>query len=332
METPHAHLQPLQTASSRQRIVIAGGSGFVGRSLAIALTARGDEVVILSRDRSSNTFPWRTVNWDGRTVGSWVEELEGATALINLAGRSVDCVKSPENIDAILRSRIDSTRVLGQALRLVKTPPPVWVQMSTAHIYGDSLDVTCTEQSPLGYGLAPFVGQAWEAALQESLLPEQRGVILRTSFVLGKNQGAGMGALKRLHGLTRLGMGGRIGSGRQGISWIHEHDLNTLFIHALTNSKMHGAYVASAPRPVSQVEFMRALRRALGVPIGLPSPAWLVALGARWILRTDPELALYGRYVVSQRLAQLPFKFQFEKIESALGHIFTQSGSTAFAA
>jgi uncharacterized protein (TIGR01777 family) len=237
---------------------------------------------------------------------------------VNLAGRSVDCIKTPEHQDEILRSRVEATRVLGLAMKTVNSPPPVWVQMSTAHIYGDPPNVVCTEESPFGYGLAPFVGRAWENEFQASILSSQRPVILRTSFVLGRDRGAGSGALARLQLLVKLGLGGTIGSGRQGISWIHETDLNRLFERALTDESMNGAYIASSPNPVSQRDFMRQLRRAMGMPVGMRAVSWMARAGARWVLRTDPELALYGRYVVSQRLQDEHFEFQFSGLGAAL--------------
>jgi uncharacterized protein (TIGR01777 family) len=299
-------------------IVIAGGSGFLGLSLATHLANAGLSVVVLSRHRPQISGPWRHVVWDARTLGDWRRELDGASGLVNLVGRSVDCVKTPEHCDEILRSRTEATRVLGLAVRSIDRPPPVWVQMSTAHIYGDPPDVTCTEDSPFGYGLAPFVGRAWEEEFERSFLASQRGVILRTGFVLGRDRGAGGGALARLRTLVNMGLGGRVGSGRQGMSWIHETDLNRLFERALVDDRMRGAFIASSPHPVSQRDFMRALRRALGVPIGLPAAEWMVRFGARWLLNTDPELALYGRYVVSKRLAEAKFEFRFPELADAL--------------
>ncbi len=221
-------------------IVIAGGSGFLGVSLATHLANTGYSVVVLSRRRPKISGPWRHVDWDARTLGEWRRELDGASGLVNLVGRSVDCVKTPEHCDEILRSRTEATRVLGLAVRSVDSPPPVWVQMSTAHIYGDPPEVTCTEDSPFGYGLAPFVGRAWEEEFERSILPSQRGVILRTGFVLGRDRGAGGGALARLRTLVKLCLGGRVGSGRQGMSWIHETDLNRLFERALVDERMRG--------------------------------------------------------------------------------------------
>lgn len=222
----------MMDASPSGAVVVAGGSGFLGVSLAHFLAAAGREVIILSRHAPKPNGPWRHVAWDGRTVGEWRRELDGAIGLINLAGRNVDCIKTPDHQDEILRSRVESTRALGAALRTVASPPPVWVQMSTAHIYGDPPQATCTEDSPFGSGFAPFVGRAWEDEFRASVLPSQRGVILRTSFVIGRDRGAGGGALARLRAVVRLGLGGRVGSGTQGMSWLHETDMNRLFDHA----------------------------------------------------------------------------------------------------
>ncbi len=311
----------MRDANQPGPIVIAGGSGFIGTSLATHLTDAGVPVVVLSRGAPKIERPWRRVAWDARTLGDWKDELDGAAGLVNLVGRTVDCVKTPDHRDEILRSRVEATRVLGEAVRAVDAPPPVWVQMSTAHIYGDPPSIVCDENSPTGLGLAPLVGKAWEAAFHEAVLPEQRGVVLRTSFVIGKDRGAGGGALARLRLLARLGLGGRVGSGTQGMSWIHEADMNALFECALTNPGMAGTYIASAPSPVPQVEFMRTLRGAMGMPIGLPAFAWMVRLGAPLVLGTDPELALYGRYVVSRRLADEGFEFRFPELGPAIADL-----------
>ncbi len=311
----------MSDALENKRLVIAGGSGFLGVSLAQHLAARGASVVILSRSPPKASGPWRHCAWDGRTLGDWCAELNGADGVVNLTGRSVNCIKTPDHQDEILRSRIESTRVLGAAMRQVATPPPVWVQMSTAHLYGDPPSAVCTEESATGYGLAPFVGRCWEEAFHASVLSSQRGVILRTSFVIGRNQGAGGGALDTLARLTRWGLGGQVGSGTQGMSWIHEADLNRLFERALTNPDMQGTYIASSPHPVSQRDFMRALRRAVGMPIGFPATAGMVRLAAHYFLRTDPELILYGRYVRSTRLEQEGYEFRFPKLEAALADL-----------
>jgi len=300
------------------RIVIAGGTGFLGLNLARHLSESGSEVVLLSRQRPVADSRWRHVTWDARSTGEWVRELEGASALVNLAGRTVDCIKAPDHCDEILRSRVEATEVLGRAVREVSSPPPVWVQMSTAHRYGDPPDCVCDEDSVFGYGLAPFVAQEWEVAFARAVLPNMRQVILRTSFVMGRDGGA----LQRLVKLVRWGLGGTVGSGRQGMSWIHEQDMNGLFVRAITDESMQGAYLATAPEPVSNAEFMRALRRALRMPIGLPAASWMVRIGAPLVMRTDAELALYGRYCISKRLKEEGFEFTFPNLTSAFQDLY----------
>lgn len=300
------------------RVIIAGGTGFVGLSLARHLSENGFQPTLIARNRPGKRIDFEFVKWDAVNLGDWANSLDGARAIVNLTGKSVDCIKSPDNCDAILRSRVESTQVIGKALRTVQHPPQVWVQMSTAHIYGDPASQLCTERSSTGYGLAPFVGRAWENALLESLPDGMREVRLRTSFVLGRNGGA----LIKLRRIAALGLGGRVGHGKQGISWIHELDMNELFLKAITTETYRGIYVASSPNPVSHSEFMRTVRRTLKIPIGLPAPKWLTRFAARHILRTDPELAIYGRYVKSDRLEAEGFSFKYPTLPEALRELW----------
>lgn len=249
-----------------------------------------------------------------------MRQLDGAAGVVNLAGRSVDCPKTPERCDEILRSRVDATLIVGEAVRAAANPPAVWVQMSTAHIYGDPPEALVNEDSSFGYGLAPHVGQAWEAAFERAAPAGMRKVVLRTSFVLGRREGA----LRRLERIARMGLGGKVGHGRQGISWIHERDMSRIFLRALTDGSMSGPYIATAPEPVSNAEFMAALRRALSVPIGLPAAAWMVRLAAP-ILRTDPELAIYGRYCTPRRLLDEGFEFDYPDVGQALHALYGSS-------
>lgn len=310
------------TLKQTGRIVIAGGTGYLGQNLARHFHSVGRDVVVLSRHSPAVKHPWTHDTWDARTLGDWTRHLDGADAVVNLAGRTVDCVKTPDNCDEILRSRVESTEVLGRGLENVSTLPRVWVQMSTAHLYGDPPDVLIDEDAAFGYGFAPFIGGAWEDAFSRAVPPQVRQVILRTSFVLGHTGGA----LPRLAKLARWGMGGSVGHGRQGISWIHEEDMNRLFAWAIDDDDVTGAYMATAPNPVSNAEFMRELRGALHMPFGLPTMAWMVRLAAP-VLRTDPELALYGRFCVSRRLQAEGFKFQFPDLKSALRDLVIPRGS-----
>lgn len=301
-------------------VVIAGGSGFIGQSLARWLADRGHPVVILSRSPPP-PGPWTHRRWDARTPGDWCDAIDGCAGLVNLAGRTVDCVKTPLHCDQILRSRVEATAALGLAVRAAKAPPPVWVQMSTAHIYGDS-ELTCDESSPFGYGLAPVVGRAWEEAYDRVCPDGVRRVVLRTTFVLGRSRT--LGPLPKLARLARFGLGGTIGTGRQGMSWIHEDDMNRLFERGLTDPAMSGVYIASAPGPVSNRDFMHALRDAVRAPIGLPAPAWLVRVGAALVMRTDPDLALYGRYIVPRRLMDEGHAFAFPELGPALRDLLSE--------
>jgi len=303
-------------------IVIPGGSGFLGQSLTDHLLAQGCRVTILSRSKHEDRDGVTYRQWDNQTLGDWAQCLDGADAIVNAVGRSVDCRKTPRNKRIILESRVNSCRVLGEACRAIDSPPPVWVQFATAHIVGDPvpLDKACDESTPPGPQdeMAPAVGVAWEQAFQDARLPEQRGVTLRISFVLGK-QG---GALDRLRAVTRLGLGGTVGHGRQWVSWLHEHDLNRLIHAAITDERYRGVYMATAPEPVTNREFMRELRRAYRRPWSPPAPAIGVRLASRLILNTDPELALLGRRCVPTRLREeAGFAFEYPELPGALQHL-----------
>ena len=300
-----------------KKIIIFGGSGFIGQNLAKMLLEQGYEVHIVSRNKPNNCQGSFT-SWDAKKLGEWKALLEGAEAIVNLVGRTVDCIKTAETMDEILRSRVDSVLLIGKALETVKVKPKTWVQMSTAHRYGDALDVTCTESSSFGYGLAPYVGKMWERAYEEVVPKEMKQVIVRTSFVLGKEGGA----LQRMAGLASWGLGGTLGHGKQGISWIHEDDMSALLLRAIENEAMQGVYLTTAPNPVSNKEFMQKLRGALGVSIGLPAFSWMVKIGAPLLMNTDPELALYGRYCVSERLEEEEFEFAYPTLDEAFDDIF----------
>ena len=300
-----------------KKVVIFGGTGFIGMSLAAHLKGNGLVPVIIARNEPKRKTEFEFMKWDSVSVGDWKEILNNSLAVVNLAGKSVDCIKSPDNCDVILRSRLNSTKTIGRALKAVSNPPKIWIQMSTAHIYGDPPKELCTEESEKGYGLAPFVGMEWEKAFYNSKPENVRGVVLRTSFVIGK----GGGALSSLKRIVRLGLGGTVGSGVQGMSWIHEFDMNEIIHQSIINEKYEGVYIASAPNPVSNKEFMKSLRKGMKMPIGIPAPESLVRFGAKYIFQTDPELALYGRYVKSVKLEDNGYRFKYSTLDKALNHL-----------
>lgn len=307
----------MQTWNGR-KLVIAGGSGFLGGVCTRHFTTRGAHVVVLSRSRprDADSGPDARVRWVPWTSGddAWRTALSGADALLNFVGRTVNCRKTPGNCDEILRSRVDSVRHLGRALAGVAQPPRVWVQAGTAHIYGDPPTERVGDDAAPGWGLAPFVGKAWEEAFHQARPAGMRGVVLRTSFVLDRREGP----LPVLTRLARCGLGGPAGHGRQGFSWIHAGDFAAAVERLIADDAVAGTVNITAPEPVSQAEFMRTLRRVLGVPLGLPAPALAVRFGARWILNTDPELVLEGRYVLPTRLREIGFAFQHPTLASAL--------------
>lgn len=297
-----------------QRVVLAGGAGFLGRALAATLETKGYDVVVLTRDPGQYTGPGRAVGWDGETVDeTWVAELEGAKALVNLAGKNVNCRQTAANRDGIVRSRVTPAETLGAGLRLVYRVPEVWVQAGSLAIYGNAGDRICDESGFVPDEYPTDVCVAWEEALGRAIRPEMRWAMLRIGFVLGRDGGA----LPALARLAKLGLGGTIGSGKQWISWIHLHDMMRLFVEAIENPAVHGIYNASGLQPVPNAEFMATLRESLGIPFGLPTPATLVRLGAP-LIGADPDLALNGRRGLPVKIHGLGFRFQFHELADAL--------------
>ncbi|HEX4559486.1 MAG TPA: DUF1731 domain-containing protein [Mycobacterium sp.] len=302
------------------KVVIAGGSGALGRRLVTSLAGKCDLVVLTRRpDPNANV---RQVYWDGQTVGQWAAELDSPdTALINLVGKLVDCRPSPANINELIRSRVLPTRALVSASQQLQAPLAHWVQASTTAIWADAGETACTEATPLpAVGLAQMTGVArpWEEAFAGA--NTDHGVVLRTAVVLDL-RGA---ALKRLVPLTRFGLGGRVGSGRQWFSWIHIDDWLSIVQTCLGFDSdvvvPAGVLVAAAPNPVRNAQLMAALRKKLRRPPALPTPAALVRVGAV-LLGTDPALGLTGRHATSKVLADLGFRFRHPTLVSALSDL-----------
>lgn len=297
------------------KIVIPGGTGQVGTVLARAFSGEGHDVVVLSRD--PRPAPWRTVRWDGETVGAWAAELEGADAVINLAGRSVSCRYTEANREEILQSRLRSTRAVGRAIAACARPPRVWLQMSTATIYAHRFDAANDEatgilgggepDAPRAWDFSIDVATAWERAAREAATPATRLVLLRAAMVMGPDRG---GAFSHLLAMVRLGLGGTHADGRQYVSWIHHDDFVRAVRWLMEHDEIDGAVNLAAPHPLPNAEFMRALRRAWGAPAGLPSARWMMEIGAR-VVGTETELLLKSRRVVPGRLLDAGFTYRF---------------------
>lgn len=307
---------------SRGLVVLAGGSGFLGGVLAAELTRAGYEVLVLTRrPRAGRERVWQA-RWDGRTVGAWARLLEGAEAVVNLTGRSVNCRYTRRNRREIVESRTGSVEALGRAIEACAAPPKVFVQVASLAVYGDAGRRVCCEDAPAGRGFSAETCVAWERAFDRLALVRTRKVLLRTGFVLGR----GGGALATLARLARLHLGGTVGDGRQYVSWLHEKDFARLVLWCLEHERAAGVYNATGPAPVTNAEFMCELRCALRRPWAARTPAPLVRLGA-FLMRTEAELALTGRRAIPDRLVEEGFKFMYTNLEAALADIFYQSAA-----
>lgn len=298
------------------KIVITGGTGQIGTVLSRAFTNDGHELSILSR-RDNGNGKYRVIRWDGATIGEWTKELEGADVVINLAGRSVNCRYTQRNRDLITNSRVNSTRVLGEAIALCKRPPRIWLQASTATIYAHRFDTPNDEatgilggneaKAPDTWRFSINVAKSWERAANAVRLPNTRRVLLRSAITFNPDKGSAFDILLRL---VRFGLGGRSGDGLQYVSWIHQTDFVRAIYWLIANDTIEGAVNLAAPNPLPNGEFMRVLREEWGISLGLPSPKWLLEIGALAI-RTETELLLKSRRVVPGILAEQGFLFEF---------------------
>jgi uncharacterized protein len=314
------------------KIVIPGGNGQVGALLARSFQADGHEVVMLGRSQGSGQT--RSVIWDAKTLGDWVQELENADAVINLAGRNVNCRYTPENRNEILTSRIESTRVIGQAIHNMSNPPRVWLQASTATIYAHRFDQANTERTgiiggheidaPKSWAFSVHVAQSWESELELAITPNTRKVALRTSLVMSPDRG---GIFDTLLGLVRLGLGGQSASGRQFISWIHEQDFVQAVQFLLKHDDLNGPINLTTPNPEPNAMFMSHLREAWGISIGLPATSWMLELGAL-LMQSETELILKSRRVFPHKLLEAGFTFDFPDWSVAAKELTTRWRNT----
>jgi uncharacterized protein (TIGR01777 family) len=297
------------------KVVIPGGSGQVGTILARALHRDRHDVVVLSRRR--DVQPWRVVRWDGATLGDWKREIDGCDAVINLAGRSVNCRYTAANRQEILQSRVLSTRAIGQAIATAACKPHLWLQASTATIYAHRYDGPNDEHSGILGGGEPGapdswrfsieVAQAWERAFEEAAVDGTRKVALRSAMTLSPDSG---GVFDTLLGLARHALGGSAGDGRQFVSWIHYEDFVAAVRWLIDRDDIGGAVNVAAPNPLPNAEFMKILRAACGVRLGLPVRKWMLEIGAVF-MRTETELILKSRRVIPARLLEHGFTFKY---------------------
>ncbi|ABQ03479.1 TIGR01777 family oxidoreductase [Flavobacterium johnsoniae] len=299
-----------------KKLIIAAGTGFLGQVLVHHFKNKFDEIVILTRGKSQSINGIKYVNWNAGTFSGWEKELENATVLINLAGKSVDCRYTKKNKKEILLSRIESTKILNKAVLNCQNPPRHWLNSSTATIYRYSLDKKMDEDDgEIGNDFSINVALSWEKAFFKTETPKTLKTALRTSIVLGKNGGA----LIPLKTLAKIGFGGKQGKGIQFVSWIHEDDFANA-IDFIIEKEMTGVINIVSPKPIRNVDFMQKLRKAVGFPFGISMNNFFLEIGS-FIIRTETELVLKSRNVVPKRLLENEFQFKFDTLEKALQNL-----------
>ncbi|PKV52694.1 hypothetical protein ATE84_4814 [Aquimarina sp. MAR_2010_214] len=297
-----------------KKIVIAAGTGFLGKILIAYFKTKVESITILTRGKSRTENNVQFMHWDAKTTGDWVHALENAEIIINLTGKSVDCRYTQKNKDLILNSRVTSTAILGEAISKCKNPPKIWLNSSTATIYRHSLDKEMDEiNGEIGTGFSVDVATSWEKTFFNQQTPKTRKVALRTSIVLGKKGGA----LPPILNLTRIGLGGKQGNGNQKLSWIHELDFARSIEFIIKNPGIKGVINIVSPKPVTNSVFMKTLRGVVKIPLGIPISKPILEFGAR-IIKTETELILKSRNVIPSKLMNNGFQFLYPDIKPAL--------------
>ncbi len=299
------------------KVVIAGGTGFLGKELTQHFLNQQKEVIILTRGRSRVENDVKFVHWDARAFGEWCGAMENCDVLINLSGKSVDCRYTEKNKHEIIASRVNSTMVLSEFISLMDNPPKIWMNASTATIYRDSLDKRMDEENgEIGDDFSMTVAKKWEKAFFESEHQKTRKIALRTSLVLGKNEGV----YPVLRNLTKFRLAGKMGNGQQKFAWLHINDFLSIVDFVISKKSIYGPINCTSEQTITNKQFMTALRKSLQIKIGLPQPRWLLKIGA-WFLRTESELILKSRWVYPKRLIDNGFQFNYPEISFALKDI-----------
>lgn len=301
------------------KIILAGGSGYLGTVLTDHYRDKAREIILFSRSGAQKKPGARVVPWDARTSGNWIKELEGADLLVNLCGKNVNCRYTARNKAEIFQSRLVPTTLLGNAVAAMENPPKVWINVASATIYRHAEDRPQDEESgEAGSGFSVDVCKAWEESFWKVETPKTKKILLRVGIVLGRSEGA-FPLLKRL---ALFGTGGHQGTGTQYISWIHEQDFARCTEWVFNRGRDGGVYNCTAPGAIPNRRFMQLLRKSLGVPVGLPSPQWLLEFGAK-LIGTETELVLKSRWVYPKRLLQEGFTFHFPEPEHAINEILS---------
>ncbi|NGM72710.1 TIGR01777 family oxidoreductase [Sphingobacterium sp. SGL-16] len=302
---------------AQKRIVLAGGTGNIGKLLTLILIHLDYQVIIFSRRELKSSHPnIRYIKWDGESLGNWVQEMEGIDTLINLSGKSIQCRFTDDNKKILLESRIEPTRILGEAISTLSSPPRLWINFSGISLFEGVEGLNNEESTSFGNTFLAHLTQEWEKTFVEANTPATKKVILRLSPVLSTK----FGMFKELLPLAKLGLGGKVGDGNQQIAWIHELDLVRLVMWIINLESPSALYHACAPEPESNKEFMKNLRKAAGMPIGMPLPALFAKLGA-YFKGVESDMLLLTNAVSTTRTLQEGFIFNYPNTQKAFEHL-----------
>lgn len=294
----------------KKKVVLAGGTGFIGRYLEKQFIQQNYEVIIISRQ------PQHIAWTDTKGIKAGVDNAE---LVINLAGKSVDCRYNEKNKKEIFDSRTETTRIIGEAIESVQNPPELWINSSTATIYRYAEDRPMTETTgEIGEGFSVEVAKAWEKSFFDFNLPQTRQAALRIAIVLGKDGGV----MTPFKNLVTFGLGGVQGPGKQMFSWVHIEDVYRIMLFIKERKDLQGVFNCSAPKPISNKHFMAEMREKMNRKIGLPSPRWMLEIGAV-VIRTETELILKSRWVIPERLEKEGYQFKYPKIDKAFAEILS---------
>lgn len=309
-------------------IVIFGANGFLGRYLTRYFTRQGREVVAIARNRKGWSGDGMFLEWDGKSLGAWALALEGAEAVINLSGRSVNCRYTPTNREEIMTSRVRTTRLIGEAIAACKVAPKVWLNSSTATWYRHAEDKAQDDWlGEPGEGFSCDVARAWEEAFFAVMVPaETRKVALRTGMVLANETGTVFDVLRKI---TTFGLGGPMGGGRQRISWIHMEDFLRAVEFIVNDAFLSGAVNLTSPDFPTNREWMKTFRDAVGMPIALPAARWMLEIGAHF-MNTETELVLKSRWAEPIRLHDAGFRWRWAKTADAIADLQSRVGLDGF--
>lgn len=300
-----------------RKIILAGGSGFLGQVLIDYYKEKVDQTIVLTRRQQANQGNIVYVPWDGKTLDNWHKCLESSDMLINLVGKNVNCRYTEKNKKEIINSRIEATEILGKAIQNCTKPPKLWINAASATIYRHADDRPQDEVTgEIGHGFSVDVCKAWEDRFWKAETDQTRKVLLRVGMVLGREDGV----FPYLRRLVYFGLGGYQGSGKQYVSWIHQLDFCRITEWFLQHETETGTFNCTAPDAITNKEFMRLLRKGLGFPSGIASPKWLLEIGAR-VIGTETELVLKSRWVIPKHLLDAGFRFSYPAAQAAISDL-----------